>query len=58
MVIQTRGSGVVAVGGEQVALRFGGSCFLSAASPGLAFTPGAAGGEIILCRPSAAASRG
>lgn len=52
LVIQTRGSGVVAVGGEQVALRFGDSCFMAAASAGLTFSPDAPSGEIILCRPA------
>jgi mannose-6-phosphate isomerase len=58
LVIQTRGSGVVAVGDEQVALEFGGSCFVAAESERLAFTPDSSGGEIILCRPAAVGSRG
>jgi len=54
LAIQTRGSGVVAVGDEQVALKFGDSCFVAAVSDGLTFSPDTAGGEILLCQPAAA----
>jgi mannose-6-phosphate isomerase len=55
LAIVTRGSGVVAVGDEQVALNFGDSCFIAAASDGLIFSPGAPGAEILLCQPAAPA---
>jgi mannose-6-phosphate isomerase len=49
----TRGSGVVAVGDEQIALNLGNSCLVAAASDGLIFSPGAPGAEILLCQPAA-----
>ncbi len=55
LAIVTRGSGVVAVGDEQVALNFGDSCFIAAAGEGLSFSPGAPGGELLLCQPAAPA---
>jgi hypothetical protein len=51
----TRGSGVVSVGGELLPLKFGDSCFVAAASEGVAYTPGTSGGELLLCRPTARA---
>jgi mannose-6-phosphate isomerase len=54
LAIMTRGSGVVSVVGEQLPLKFGESCFVAAASEGVAFAPGAPGSELLLCRPAAA----
>jgi mannose-6-phosphate isomerase len=55
LAIMTRGSGVVSVGGELLPLKFGDSCFVAAASEGVAYTPGTSGGELLLCRPTARA---
>jgi mannose-6-phosphate isomerase len=55
LAIVTRGSGIVAVGDEQVALNFGDSCFIAAAGDGLNFSPSALGAELLLCRPAASA---
>jgi mannose-6-phosphate isomerase len=53
LAIVTRGSGVISVGGEQLPLKFGESCFVAAASEGMSFAPGAPGSELLLCRPTA-----
>jgi mannose-6-phosphate isomerase len=53
LAIMTRGSGAVSVGGEQLPLKFGESCFVAAASEGMSFAPGAPGSELLLCRPTA-----
>jgi mannose-6-phosphate isomerase len=55
LAIATSGSGVVVAGDEQLALAFGGSCFVAAANSGLTFSPGTSGGEILLCQPAATA---